>query len=642
MCGIAGWVTTSRDPTRDTAVSQIAAALRHRGPDDRGFLSFDGTRIRRGDSPKSIDKGALAILIHTRLSILDLTREGWQPMSSADGRYHLVFNGEIYNYIELRSELQRIGRTFRSRSDTEVLLAAYAQWGKDCLSRLVGMFAFAVLDTKAQRLFLARDFFGIKPLYFTTLRNGVAFASEIKALLELPGVSREVDPHRAYMYLRYGIADSMSGSMLSSVAQVPPAHYLELDLATGRASLPRRYWSIDLTKRLDVSFEEAQATTREIFFDSVKLHLRSDVSVGAALSGGIDSSAIVGVMRRLLGEELDLQTFTFLAGEPAIDEERWADRAAAASDALQTKIRPSAQEFVADIPELIRIQDEPFGSTSIYAQYRVFRAAHEQGVKVMLDGQGADEIFGGYEPYLYARVASLVREGETARAIHTLRGVLSRTGTGLGRSLPQVGAFLLSPSVSRYARASLRRHEVPSWFASSWLKEREVRGETPQNIRGKDMLRQYLYRTLTETTLPALLRYEDRNSMAFSIESRVPFLVPRLAEFVFALPESYLVSDEGVSKHLLRASVRRFVPHEILQRRDKIGFATPERMWLSAVAPWVSATLASANPSDVPILNLQEARKRWEFLLNREEFDKSVWRWVNLIEWSRQIGATYP
>jgi asparagine synthase (glutamine-hydrolysing) len=554
-------------------------------------------------------------------------------MTTPDGRLAITFNGEIYNYVELREQLEREGCAFRSHSDTEVLLQAYARWGTACLPRLVGMFALAIIDRDRRRLFLARDFFGIKPLYHARPGGGFAFASEIKALR--PVVSGQVRANRLFDYLRDGLTDHDGETLLEDVHQLPAAHWMEVDLDTAEPTEPKRYWDIDRGRRTDVPVSEAAARVRELFLDGVRLHLRSDVPVGAALSGGTDSSAIVAAMRAV-EPRADIQTFSFVADDPAIDEERYADLAARSAGAAARKVRIEPGELAADLDRLVRTQDEPFGSTSIYAQYRVFRLAAESGIKVMLDGQGADELLAGYDGYFAARVGSLIGQGKWATA-YAFAGRVSRHRGGSRTALLARG---LRPFVSDRLQAGGKRllgwPAVPRWMNGPWFAGRGVEDRnTGRAGRGTDQLRNRLYRTLNATSLPMLLRYEDRNSMAWSIESRVPFLTPAFAQYVLSLPEEYLISPDGITKHVFREAMRGIVPDAILDRRDKIGFATPEKKWLRELGPWVDEVLSRDRVARVPALNPTAVGNRWRAIrAGVRPFDWSVWRCVNLVWWA--------
>lgn len=638
MCGIAGFLSPSRQLDYQT-VEAVLRNLAHRGPDDQGWLSYSRDNLKTGHNWDRESPGE-ALLLHRRLSIIDVSESGWQPMSSAAGRYHLVFNGEIYNYRELRSELEQLGHVFRTHTDSEVLLVAYAQWGSDALLRLVGMFAFAVLDTAARKLFLARDCFGIKPLYYAASQDFFAFASEIRALLELTHSRRRVNPSALLLYLRHGLSDQGIGTLFSGISQLPGAHYMEIALDQPGVAEPIRYWS-PTPNHSELSFDEAADCLRELFLDSVRLHLRSDVPLGAALSGGIDSSAIVAAMRHL-DPALDIHAFSFIAEDPAMSEERWVDLAAARVRAIVHKIRPTSTELVNDFENLVSTQEQPFGSTAIYAGMRVFREAAEAGIKVMLDGQGADEFFGGYRYYLGAQLASLLRQRRYGDALQLLVRASTLPGSGM-LSLLFCGADYMIPKQWQAPfRSLLAKEFTPRWVNGAWFRQYGNDVGHTNYCPDQDVLRATLLRTITETSLPHLLRYEDRNAMAFSIENRVPFLTVPLAEFVLSLPERYIVDLDGTSKAVFRSAMRGLVPDEILDRRDKIGFRTPERKWLSAADHWVQGVLASETAAAMPFLNLKAMRLEWNRIRDgRQRFDNRIWRWLNVIRWSNQFEIEY-
>jgi asparagine synthase (glutamine-hydrolysing) len=507
------------------------------------------------------------------------------------------------------------------------------------------MFAFAILDVKNRKLFLARDFFGIKPLYYVQSSGSFAFASEIKALLQLPGVSRKCNPQRLYEYLAWGRTDHGSETLLAGIHQLPSAHYLEIALDQPGSGQPVRYWQVNLEKPLDVSPREAAPQVRELFLQNVRLHLRSDVPVGAALSGGIDSSAIVGAMRHI-APRAEIHAISYVANDPHLSEEPWIDLAGNSAGAVVHKVHAAPEELVADLDFLISQQDEPFGSTSIYAQLRVFKRAHEAGVKVMLDGQGADEMLAGYRPFLAARFASLLRQGKWAEASRFLvRSSRQQATGGMPRVLLQA-AHLLCPD--RFRSLGMRvfgKSPLPHWLNGRWFLEQGVKIGSPHSrdrAPSKQLLRDQLHESLFESSLPMLLRYEDRNSMAYSIESRVPFLTPALVEFVLNLPESCLIAPDGTSKNVFRQAMRGLVPDAILDRRDKIGFATPEENWLATLRPWVDKTLSSEAAQQIPALDLAAMRKEWQAVLEkRKPFDFRIWRWVNLIRWSERFQVTF-
>ncbi len=636
MCGLFGVVGASPGLLGTSRVARLLALLHHRGPDDRGWLTLEGTNVRTGSEPD--DLAGDVVLLHTRLSILDLSAAGHQPMSTPDGRFHLSFNGEIYNYLELRRELAALDHRFVSGTDTEVLLAAWAEWGPRALERLMGMFAFSLVDAERRVLVLARDHFGIKPLYYALLPGGLAFASEIPPLLELPGVERRANPQRVYDYLRFDRLDDEAETMFAGVRCVQPAHYAELPLDEPHRIVERPYWQLQPQAIEDLSLDEAAERLRELFLDNVRLHLRSDVPVGAAFSGGVDSSANVTAMRHLSGPGLELHTFSYLADDPVLNEARWVSLVAREAGVETHGIEATPQEMQDDLDRLIEIQAEPFGGTSIYAQYRVFRLAQETGIKVMLDGQGADELFAGYRYYLADRVAGLLVAGRIAKALRLLAAVRTLPGASPSHVLGRALAGMFPPASGPAIRRVTGHPLIPGWLDAGWLAEHGVVAEDPVHaVRGS--LREHRLASVS-TTLRALLRYEDRNSMASSIESRVPFLTPALAEFAAGMPDDYLIAPDGTGKLVLRRSLQGLVPGPILERRDKIGFATPEGTWLRALDPWVEDVFASAAARRAGPLRAREAERRWQEMRDgRKPFDPTAWRWLNLIRWIDCFGV---
>jgi asparagine synthase (glutamine-hydrolysing) len=639
MCGIAGVIR--RRKSRGLDIRGVLSMLNHRGPDDCGVLTYSraaGVDLYP-DAPPSA-AGADVVLCHRRLSILDLSKSGWQPMASADGRYYIVFNGEIYNYVELKAELEKLGHRFRSTSDTEVLLAAYAEWKTAALPKLVGMFAFAVLDTRDRVLFLARDCFGIKPLYYSCEGGEFAFASEIRALLRLTGTPARLNHRLAFSYLRYAISEAGNESLFANAFQLPPAHFVELQLDDPAAAKPVRYWDCMPTERLDISFEEASRRLRDLFVESVRIHLRSDVPVGTALSGGIDSSSIVAIVRQL-NPSADLHTFSFVTENDKIGEEKWADLAGQHARAKMWKIRVKPGELVDDIESLVQAQELPFVSTSIYASYRVFRMAQEAGIKVMLDGQGADECLGGYSYYRGALLASYIRRGHLGSASRLLANSSQWSNSSAAKVIGWAAEYLIPPAAQSPLRRLVGQKLLQDWLQPRWFSAHGVSPISPKYCVESDVLRQTLYRTMTDISLPQLLRYEDRNSMAFSIESRVPFLTPQLTHFLLSLPEEHIVTSRGLSKAVFRSAMRGIVPSEILDRRDKLGYATPEADWLSGAESWVDATLNSDFASSAECFNMDRVRADWnEMKADHKVLKPHIWRCVNFLLWARRFEVS--
>lgn len=583
MCGILGFF--SEHPASGLVERLHAAihALRHRGPDDQGMETF------------TVARGQL-VLGHTRLSIIDLSTGGQQPMQSLDGRYTIVYNGEIYNYRELRRELEGLGYKFRSDSDTEVLLAAWANWGVESLRRLMGMFAFGVFDRVSQTLTLVRDAFGIKPLFYWSDMEKLAFASEIPALLKLlPGKLR-LNVHRAYQYLVFGRYDNDADTFFNNVFHLKPGHWLQVQLDPFAIGDPKRWWCPSIQEREDLSFEDAAMQLREMFLNNVRMHLRSDVSLGAALSGGIDSSAVVCAMRHL-EPDMPIHTFSYVARETSYDEEPWIDTIVRHVGAKAHKVQVTSDDLHDDLTELIQAQGEPFSTTSIYAQFRVMKAAKSQGVTVTLDGQGADELLAGYLGYPEKRLQSLLDDGRFLDALRFSRHWSHRTG--ISSLIPWKSATIqsLPQNFLSGIRSVLRRYKIPNWLNVKVLEEHGVQQAfyvpaKAVSLKGRRLAEQ-LANELILGRLPRLLRYADRNSMHFSVESRVPFLTIEAAEFLLSLPEHYLVSNRGESKSIFRRAMQGLVPQAVLNRKDKIGFNTPQQDLMRKLGPFFQEIIHS-------------------------------------------------
>jgi asparagine synthase (glutamine-hydrolysing) len=620
MCGILGLWSPTAGQYRN-AVEKALRELDHRGPNDRGVEWYE-------------TPGGTLAFAHTRLSIIDLSAGGHQPMHSPCGRWSMIYNGEIYNYRELRRELEDSGEAFATASDTEVLLRAWMRNGAGGLRQLIGMFAFAVIDRKRGTLTLARDAFGIKPLFYRHDDKGFAFASESKAITALELDRPRLNLQRAYHYLALGGYDDAQETFVEGIRHLPPAHWIELDLGSGRSDGPQRWWWPPIEER-PVAFDAAAEELRGRFLNSVRLHLRSDVPLGAALSGGIDSSAVVCAMRRL-EPDVPIHTFSFVAPDSPVNEERWADLVNRTVGAEVHKVAVAPEELAEDVDDMIRIQDEPFGGTSIYAQYRVFRLVREKGVTVTLDGQGADELLAGYHGYPGARLNSLYERHDYAGFAR----LLARWSRHPGRARSRGFAEFLGQRVPRrwrgLALSLVGRSVTPAWLDAGRLRDAGVRVENPGVPRSPEgrrrRLAEALRTALTDGGLQSLLRHGDRNAMRWSVESRVPFLTVPLAEFLLSLPENHLLSDHGETKHVFRAAMRGIVPDVILDRKDKIGFATPEQVWLVKLAPTIRRWIADA--PDLPFVKRNVLQRRFDAALNGEQrLDGTLWRFINFYRW---------
>jgi asparagine synthase (glutamine-hydrolysing) len=620
MCGILA--ALGPQPQDEHRMRTALEALAHRGPDGTGQESLVSAH------------GCHAWLGHTRLSILDLSSRGAQPMAHPTGRFVLTYNGEIYNYQELRSQLTAAGIRFRTDTDTEVLLEGWAHWGAGVLHRATGMFAFVLVDREQSVAYIARDHFGIKPLFYVQDASGLLVASEIPALLSTGRVSADLDSTQTLEYLRFGTTSATSQSLLRDVKVLPAAHLLTYDLRAnaGRASA---YWSLTATPRA-LSFREAVVETRERFLASVALHLRSDVPVGAALSGGLDSSAVVGAMRHL-EPDMALHTFSYVAEDPRRDESRYMAAVSATARTTPHYVTPAPGDLHRDLPTLVRRMGEPFGSASIYAQFRVFKLAREAGVPVTLDGQGADELLAGYWTYVGTRAKDLLSQGRLSDVARLGRG----TVRGLG-SWPKFVALMaqsMSPGRGGHLlRRLLGRQVIPPFVRPEWLRRQhvDVATVTAGMVGDTSSLHSHLASTVTRTSLPVLLRYADRNSMAHSIESRVPFLTPDFAQFILSLPPEHLVSPDGDRKHVFREAMRDFLPPAVATRRDKIGFEADENDWLRDVIPHHDSAFRALATLDAVDGALLDHVVR-EFQQGRSQSGPLVWRALIFGLWLQDV-----
>lgn len=625
MCGILGIFSSKPRADIEQRVQEGIKLLHHRGPDDQGCEIFPAAN------------GMIA-LGHTRLSIIDLSTGGHQPMSSSDGRYVIVFNGEIYNYIELRRELLILGYVFRTDSDTEVLLASWAQWGADCLPKLRGMFAFAIFDSMTASLTCVRDAFGIKPLFYHLNQNGFIFASELSALLCLLSTHPGLNLQRAYDYLVFGGHDHNEATFFKDILHVLPGHIIHLDLRENALSPQSKcWWWPSIKERTDLSFTQAGEQLREMFLRNIRLHLRSDAPFGAALSGGVDSSAVVCAMR-YLEPDMPIHTFSFVARGSDVDEEYWVDIVNRHVGAIAHKIVVNPQELGRDLDDMIKAQGEPFGSTSIYAQYRMFQLAREQGITVTLDGQGADELLAGYNGYPHGYLHSLLDQHRYMAMPNFLNAWLQWPGRSRNEALKSLGVALIPTHCKQIIYQFAGRKIVPEWMNYDWMKKNQIAFKPPENIRvGNDdgrgrRLTELLRSDITGRRVNRLLRYADRNSMHWSIENRVPFLTTDLAEFLLSLPENFLLSQQGQTKFIFRSAMRGIVPDLVLDRRDKIGFDTPERAWLQSQSEQISQWLEAAD--ELPFLDAFAIRQKVKDIIEgNQNFSQQAWRFINYCRW---------
>ena len=605
MCGIAGFFDERLPtPDRESVLSRMLQSIAHRGPDARGVHL----------------EGGLA-LGHNRLAIIDLSEEGNQPMFR-DG-LGIVFNGEIYNYIEIREELQRLGIIFHTGTDTEVILAAYAQYGASCVDRFVGMWAFAIWDETKKELFCSRDRFGIKPFYYIIQGGRFYFGSEYKALYPSPLFSNDLNLDHVSRGLQMGWNAWHDETYYERIRSLPPAHNLVFK-PDGTFKLSR-FWDIHPETTVRMGLEEASSEFERLFVDSVKLHMRSDVEVGACLSGGLDSSAIASV----IGKEFSstrLKTFTvYYEGKDEVDERPWVSEVVRAYPSMDPSyFSPSNDDVAESFAKAIWHADVPLAGSSPISQYFVMQLAAKSGIKVLLDGQGSDEMLAGYMHSFYRLMGGHLSAMRIGAAVSELNAHSRRQSFGLTKKADLFAKSLLAGFRSEQDLYAFEyRHFFPLLTN---------RGGVPFRLEDKpgSRLNRFLFQLMTATSLPTLLQFEDRNSMAFSIESRVPFLDHRLVEFVFSLPDEAKFSS-GITKRVLREGLKRVLPASIAERADKKGFVTPGEV------KWLRGPLRFLLEQDFTTLDFLNAERVnsviREFKSGNNRHANLVWRLVVLRYW---------
>lgn len=639
MCGISG-IISKKDPSQ--ALPQWAASmsdlLRHRGPDGEGFLGW-GKNLDiqlRHKNPKPDHLASLGnlelsgILAHRRLSIIDLSEGGSQPFSDNEANLHLTYNGEIYNYLELRDELVSLGFVFHTQSDTEVLLAAYKAWGWDCLDKLNGMFAFVLADLNAGELWIVRDRVGVKPLYYLDNDGFFAFASEIKAFFCLPFAQKKINYTAAYDYFVLNVMERDELTLFDGIKELLPGGILKINLRDFEMKVGQWFhppspapWS-DFSQR---KFKDAVEQVREKVTKSIQLRLRSDVQVGSCLSGGMDSSSIVSIasaLKQKSGDMSPMRVFTSCYENPRYDERKYAARVVAMSQSLWHQVFPTQEEFVADIGQMMYGQDLPTMSASTYSQWRVMRLAKEQGIKVLLDGQGGDELFSGYAHH----------------HLHYMNNLLA---------LGKVGELARDDKLKSWIKHILKQ-KAPKWLMIRWkLKESktflqddfiyEHRFRAGEFLESKLVgLNQRLSHEFYNGPLKHLLRCEDRAGMWHSIESRTPFADDiELAGLVHGLSAS-LKTVKGESKALLRAAMKGIVPDEVLTRKDKMGFSSPNNEWLRQSANSFLPLFENADPL---IFNRKRLNAAALGIMNPEDDveNYSAYKYPAFMAWAKAFGV---
>jgi len=616
MCGIAGIINFNQRPVNREDIDEMLDTMKYRGPNDRDV--FLKGRVGLG---------------HLRLSILDLSPAGRQPMKDDDGFLAIVYNGEIYNYLEIRNELKDRGYSFKTGTDTEIILAAYSEWGEKCVEKFNGMWAFAIFDERKNRIFFSRDHFGIKPLFYHLDENNFFFASEIKAIL--PRLARrEINNPFLYNFISRDVPYGSNETVFKGINLLLPAHNLLIELKGKPETKIWRYWDFNpavFKKKYD--YADPAETFRELLIDSVKLRLRSDVPVGVCLSGGLDSSVITCIISKILKQEIE--TFSSIYKEEGYSEKEFADEINKECGTRSNLIHPSPENFFEIIKKLVRHHDKPVRMPGSYSQWHVFKCAAEK-VIVTLDGQGADEILAGYMGYLPYYLADLLKDFRLGRYLSDIKRIKGNLPSDYRKGILKI--FL--PFLSRFKRSvsgseAWQDQILTEEFIQEHKRDAEKMRLDPPRIFNSH-LNQELYRTFTTTNLPMLLDNEDRISMACSLEARVPFLDQRLVEFCFGLDYDWKIRN-GMSKFIMRESFKDILPEKIYNRKDKKGFPTPLEHWFRENLRGKMENLF--NSDEYSIHGILDPVKAQNLLANHlagKDYSRILWRALTIHFWLKE------
>lgn len=605
MCGICGYSSISKNVTDKYKIllNDMQKSMFHRGPNDMGMFQ----------------EGNVG-LCHRRLSIIDLSSKGHQPMEYI-GRYLITYNGEIYNYIELRKELMEYGYCFETNTDTEVLIAAYDCWKEKCLLKFNGMWAFAIWDRKEEVMFCSRDRFGVKPFYYHINEERFLFASEIKTLLCDSAIKRVANNNIVYDYITQGLVEHTEETFFEGIKKLPAASYFFVK--NGKVIKKAQYYDVQFSEKIENKVTEKNIEDfSKLFRKAVELRLRADVPVGSCLSGGLDSSSIVCCVDELLKteEKSEQHTFSFCTEDKRVDERKYMKAVVDETKVIAHQVFSDEKGLIDELTDLIYTQDEPFSSTGMYASYCVYRDAKQNGVTVLLDGQGADEILCGYRKSRIYYIKQLFSQKKYWSVIR--EGILS--------ILQVKNSMFIKNDIDKIKRIVFpnRKRTKPASYMNKNFSD---------NVKGYDYDRQknFQHNDIFVVSLPALLRYADRNSMAFSVESRLPFLDFNFVEFCADLSVSKKICN-GMSKYIMRKSLK--MPEIVRKRKDKIGFATPEDIWIKRNSSSFKKLFQEDEVRMGQIIDYKRLLSEWDSIVDRQH-GTGLFRYICLELWARKFDV---
>ena len=658
MCGISGLFAFKEGLIDTQCLINMTNIISHRGPNGEGFVVWQKnnsspSRFGGPDTPIDVYKSSInwkptqstpedhykiiSGLGHRRLSILDLSAGGHQPMKCNSSNVEIVFNGEIYNYEDVRLELKRNGYNFTTNSDTEVVLNAWKKWGKQCLEKFNGMFAIIIYDYDKNKIFVARDRFGVKPIYYWVSKLGyIAFASEIKQFTVLPGWQPKLNSQRAYDFLNYAITDHTSETLFSDVYQLRGGELIETTI--NNLSNPQNYvekWYTLTPGKVNNNYETACNEFRDLFFDAVKLRKHADVPVGTGLSGGIDSSSIVCAINEINKKtSSDINhTFTACSKDPRFDEKHFADVVINHTGSKPHFTYPTLENFLQNFKTIIWHHDEPAVGATVFAEWEVYKLVSSTNVKVTLDGHGADEQLGGYHSFFKPFFTELFSKGKIIKLYNESN--FAKIKHGYNKTF--VAKNILDIYTPDFIKQKLGLFLGKVTSKVDWMEVKQLK------IREYNLINEYGGKTknfqkfsqsqILFTSLPQQLRWCDRDSMAHGIESRAPFLDYRLLEYSLGCNSDFKI-NQATTKSILRDSMKNYLPTEISNRQDKKGFITPEFAWIREDSPNDFIELVKkAMINTEGILNKKAQSKAIDIILGKKPFDFFVWRLLFFSAW---------